>query len=150
MNPYLLSLMILLFGWGARVKVIESTSQEWMGGLPESGYGTDYRITVRVGAGSGELRFEDLWIGDLHMKVRVMKDPAKPNVGTFEKGDRILVMAGMTTRPDEHGHMKTFHVDSLPRPSGYTGEGLLSYTLNGNVKYAEIKKLRELEKIIYP
>jgi len=70
---YLFVLILsILFGCGGKLQVIHSTSQEWVGGLMESGYGNDYTLTIKFKAGSDQLQIEDLWVGDVHMKVRVL------------------------------------------------------------------------------
>ena len=81
-------LLTIFLGWGSKMKVVESTSRDWVGGLQESGYGTDFEVSLQVKAGSNDLKIEELWVGDVHMKVRV---------NAFEKDTRVKVRAGYTT-----------------------------------------------------
>lgn len=143
-------LIFAAFCGGGRIKVTEATSQEWVGGLQESGYGTDYQMIIKAKAGSEQFQIDELWVGDLHMKVRVIADPAKPMDRTFKKGARLVVKAGMTLRPgpDEKGQLLS--ADSLARPVDFRGEGLLGYTWKGEKRYAEIDVFKKLERIIYP
>ena len=143
-------ILSLIFGWGPRVSNVESTSQEWVGGLQESGYGTDYRLMVKVKAGSDEIRFDALWVGDICMKVRVFADPAGPQGVPFKKGSRLTLKAGVTFRPGPDGKIgPTESVDAV-KPVNFKGQGLLCYHYKGEPKYLEIADFKKLEKIIYP
>lgn len=143
-------LLTVIFGWGEKIQVISTTSQEWVGGLQESGYGTDYNLIVKVKAGSDQLKFEDLWVGDQHMKIRTLPDPARQQVKDFKKGSRISLRAGVTIKPDPDGQIKPLAVDGTKKPFNFKGEGLLAYTYKGRTKYLEIAEFTKLEKIIYP
>ncbi|MDD4646419.1 MAG: hypothetical protein PHY99_10575 [Bacteroidales bacterium] len=147
LSIFLLSMMLCC---GEKVRVVESTAQEWVGGLRESGYGTEYVITVKVKAGSEQLQFEDLWAGENHLKVRVIVDPKNLKEKSFKKGSLITVRAGLTIRPDAEGQMKPANTDSSEKPLNFTGEGLLGYSYKGQKAYLEISEFKKLEKLIYP
>jgi hypothetical protein len=148
----ILSLLLLglCLSFGAKIQVVKSTSQEWAGGLRESGYGTNYKLTIKVKAGSGELQFEDLWVGDTHMKVRVAADPAKQPGNSFARGSQVTLQAGITIRPDEQGRITLSPEESLKKPFNFKGEGLLGYIYKGHKAYLEITGFEKLNKIIYP
>lgn len=143
-------LLGLCLGFGGKMQVVKSTSQEWVGGLRESGYGTNYKLTIKVNAGSGQLQFEDLWVGDTHMKVRVVADPANQPGNSFIKGSQVTLQAGITIRPDEQGKITLTADESLKKPFNFKGEGLLGYTYNGHKAYLIIAEFEKLKKIIYP
>jgi len=143
-------LMSVILGSGGKSQIIKCTSQEWVGGLQESGYGTDYKLTIKAKAGSDQLHFEDLWVGDVHMKVRVSADPANTQSTSFKKGSLVSVRAGITFRPDSQGQIKLSAADSAKKPFNFKGEGLLGYTYKGHKAYLEIAEFQKLEKIIYP
>lgn len=143
-------LLCIVFGWGGRMEVVKSTSQEWIGGLRESGYGTDYRIAIKVKAGSDQLQIDDLWIGEVHMKVKVIADPSNPQNAKFKKGSQVSLKAGIIYRPDADGQIRLLPADSLRKPFNFKGEGLLGYTYKGRKAYLEIGEFKKLEKIIYP
>jgi hypothetical protein len=143
-------LLSLIFGWGSKIQILQSTSQEWVGGLQESGYGTDYMLTIKVKAGSDQLQIEDLWVGEIHRKVRVIADPANLQNKTFKKGSRIQVRAGMTFRPGPDEKVGLQDRDDVKKPFNYKGEGLLAYTYKGKKAYLQITGFKKLEKIIYP
>jgi hypothetical protein len=142
--------LVAIFGWGGKIQVLKSTSQDWLGGLRESGYGTDYRITVKVKAGSDQLQFEDLWVGNLHMKVRTMTDPANPKEKSFSKGSQVTLKAGIIFRPGPDEKMALLGADSIPKPFNFKGGGLLGYSWKGKKTYLVITEFSELERIIYP
>lgn len=135
---------------GGKLHIDQSTSQEWVGGLQESGYGTDYKLTVKVRAGSDKLRFEDLWVGETHMKVRVLPNTDNPRVAVFKKGDQIEVRAGFTFRPDADHKLSMAGADKMEKPFNFKGEGLLGYWYKGKKSYLVIPEFKKLEKIIYP
>jgi hypothetical protein len=135
---------------GGKVQMVKSTSQEWVGGLQESGYGTDYTLTIKAKAGSDRLQFDELWVGDKHMKVRVIADPANLQNKTFKKGSRITVKAGFTSRPGPDEKSRLIDADNTAWPAGFKGAGLLGYTCQGKKYYLEIAGFETLERIIYP
>ena len=143
-------LAVAAFCSGGRIKVTEATSQEWVGGLQESGYGTDYQLIIEAKAGSEQLHIEELWADDLHMKVRIIANPANFKDQSFKKGDRLVVKAGWTHRPGPDERALLHSADSLARPVDFKGEGLLGYTWRGEKRYARIAVFKKLEKIIYP
>lgn len=150
MNYLSVLLLSIILGWGGKSQIIKSTSQEWVGGLQESGYGTNYMLTIKATAGSDQLQFEDLWVGDVHMKVRVSADPANPQNTSFKKGSLVSVKAGITFHPNAEGQIKLSAENSAKKPFNFKGEGLLGYTYKGHKAYLEIAEFKKLEKIIYP
>lgn len=143
-------LLSLLLGWGNKIKVTESTSREWAGGLQESGIGTDYVLTARVSASSADLQIEDLWVGDIHMKVRVFAGTDNARFNVFEKGSNVTVKAGFNLRPGADQQEQLFGADHASKPINFRGEGLLAGKYKGKPFYIVIKEFKKLEKIIYP
>jgi hypothetical protein len=133
-----------------KVKLVRSVSQEWVGGLRESGYGTDFRVTLRAGAGSDKIAFEDLWVGEYHMKPIVQGDYRHPGSTAFSKGDTLMVRAGFTIHPDAPEKERLRGADFLPRPANFNSSGLLVYRIGSRRYYLKIKEFTSLEKIIYP
>ena len=143
-------LLALIFGWGSKIQIIQSTSQEWVGGLQESGYGIDYMLIIKANAGSDQLQIVDLWVGDIHMKVKVFPDPTDLLARSFKKGSRVMVKAGAAFRPGPDEKTQLLSADSLKKPYNFKGEGLLGYTCKGTRSYLEIAEFKKLAKIIYP
>lgn len=149
MNLPVWILGILICCLGGKVQSVKSTSQEWVGGLRESGYGTDYKVTVKVKAGSDELVFGDLWVDSVRMKVR-LSDPASQQVKSFKKGTTLILSAGLTYRPGPDDRVALAGAERNPPPVNFKGKGLLAYTYKGRQLYMEITGFEKLEKIIYP
>jgi len=147
---YLLILLLCLGFGSEKLEVIRCTSQEWAGGLRESGYGINYELTLKTKATSSQLSIDDLWVGDSRLKVRVIADPANLQSKTFAKGSQIVIKAGITYRPDAQGRIAEPVTDSIKKPFNFKGEGLLVYTYKGHKTYLKIAEFKKLEKIIYP
>ena len=141
---------VILLGAGGKVKVAESTSQEWMGGLQQSGYGTYYKAVVTVKAGSDKLQIDELWIDNLKLPVRAVTDLKDAGSKTFKKGDKVYVTAGITWKPDPQGGMVRKTGIQMDKPYDYKGQGLIGYTYKGKRAYIEIKSFKKLETLIYP
>jgi hypothetical protein len=135
---------------GDKIQVTQSTLQEWVGGLPESGYGTNYKLIVKVKADSDQLQFDDLWVDTLHMKVRVIADSTNFQNKSFNKGSQIILRAEVMFRPGADGQIRQSDADKSPKPFNFKGEGLLGYTYKGHKEYVEITQFKILEKLIYP
>lgn len=147
--PVVLLLSVFIC-WGIKIKVVQCTSQEWIGGLQETGYGTDYRLTIKVRTDSDQLQIEDLWVGNYHMKIRLMADPANPPTKTFKKGSQVTCKAGIIFRPGADERSSLTGAGQLEKPFNFTGEGLLGYTYKGHKAYLEIAKFKKLKKLIFP
>jgi hypothetical protein len=151
MMKYLTVLLLCaLLGPGGKIQILKSTSQEWIGGLQESGYGTEYKMIIKVKAGSDQLQVEDLWIGDKHVKFRLMTDPANPLNKSFIRGSEITLKAAVTYRPGPDERALRSGADSVAKPFNFKGQGLLGYSYKGKRAYMEISEFRKLEKLIYP
>jgi len=133
-----------------KVQILQSTSQEWVGGLRESGYGINFKLTVKVKAGSDQLLFTDLWADTLHMNVRVIADSTDFQKHSFSKGNTIILRGEVTFKPDAAGQMRSDAGVKSPKPFNFKGKGLLCYSNKGHKEYVEIADFKKLEKLIYP
>jgi hypothetical protein len=143
-------LMLVLMAGANKMTVSEATSQEWYGGLQQSGYGTDYKLVMKVKAGSDKLQIDEMWVGDIRMPARAVTDLRDPASKVFKKGDVVYVRAGITFKPDASGEMRMLAGEKKTKPFEYTGEGLLGFTYKGKRGYLAIPTFKVLEKIIYP
>ena len=151
MKIFLTSLiLIILFWFGAKVKLVDATSQDWYGGRYESGHGTDYVFTLKARGGSDKLVLDQLWMDDDYYEVKAVKNLAKRSDLDFEKKDTLFIRVGKKYQPDKDGQMLKITGKSVKSPKEYDGVALLAYTWKGKRKYMEIKEFRILEKIIYP
>ena len=140
----------MLFSFGTKVKLLEATSQEWAGGIYESGYGTNFKVTLIAKGNSEKLQVSDLWIGEDYFSVKAVKNLAKRNDLEFSRKDTLYVTAGFTHKPDKDGKYLRKMGEQKVVPHEYDGVALLGYTWKGKTKYIEIDELKKLEKIIYP
>jgi len=143
-------LVALAMAGGGKFKVTESTSQEWVGGLQESGYGTDYKLVMKVKAGSDRLQIDEIWVGDLRLAARAVTNLRDMSTRNFKKKDIVYVTAGVTWKPDQDGQMRIVTGERKDKPVAYQGEGLIGYTYMGKRGYAVIPSFKVLEKVIYP
>lgn len=140
----------VLFCCGPRLKLVESSSQEWAGGRYETGYGTNYKLSLVARASSEKLLVEELWIGDTYFEVKAVRDLAKKKETAFDKGETIYVVASINQKPNQQGGMDQVTGGTKDLPFSYEGKALLGYTWKGKKKYLEIRDFTQLEKIIYP
>lgn len=140
--------IILLFG--AKMKMVDSTSQEWAGGIYESGYGTNYKITLIAKGGSEKLQVNEFWIGQDYFEVKAMKNLAKRSDLSFARKDTIYIVSSINFKPDNNGTMVQVKPMKKDPPVDFEGDALLGYTWKGKKKFLEIECFRKLEKLIYP
>ncbi|MCK5820571.1 MAG: hypothetical protein KAH17_01750 [Bacteroidales bacterium] len=140
----------LIFLFGAKMKLIDSTSQEWAGGIYESGYGTNYKATLIAKGGSEKLQVNELWIGKDYFEVKAMKNLAKRSDLSFVRKDTIYIVSSINFKPDTDGAMVQVNSIKKDPPKSFKGDALLGYTWKGKKKYLEIKSFRKLEKLIFP
>ena len=144
-----LTAIIFIF-FGARVKLVDATSQKWYGGQYETGRGTDYVFTLKARGGSDKLVLDELWLEEDFYEISAVKNLAKRSDLSFEKRDTIYVRVGKKYKPDSTGKMVKVSGKSVEPPRNFSGAALLGYTWKGKRKYLEIAELRILEEIIYP
>lgn len=151
MKFFLTALMFsMVFIFGPKVKLLDSTSQEWAGGRYESGYGTNFKISLIAKGSNEKLQIDELWVGDRYFKVQALKSLAYRNDSIFAKGDTVYVRSSIKYIPGENGVMKEVNKLQKESPFEFSGDALLGYTWKGKKKFLVIKNIRKLEKIIYP
>ena len=140
--------VILLFG--SKMKLVDSSSQEWAGGIYESGYGTNYKITLIAKAGSDKLQVNELWIGQDYFKINAMRNLAKRSDLSFARKDTVYVVSSINFKPGRDGKMEQVKLMRKEPPVDFNGDALLGYTWKGKKKFLEITSFRKLEKLIFP
>ncbi len=143
-----LASLILIFG--VKMKLVDSTSQEWAGGMYESGYGTNYKITLIAKRGSEKLQINELWIGQDYFEVHAVKDLSRRSDLSFDRKDTVYVVSSINFKPDKDGTMVQVKAIKKDPPIKYEGVALIGYTWKGKKKFLKIKSFRKLEKLIYP
>ena len=151
MKAYLTVLLVTVFIlFGTKLRFVDSTSQEWVGGIYEAGKGTNYKITLLAKASAEKLQVEDLWIGDDYFKVQAIKNLARKSDLSFAKRDTIYVVSSINFKPTEDGKMEQVKLLKKDPPVEMTGVALLGYSWKGKKKYMNIASFRKLKKLIYP
>ncbi len=117
--------VILLFG--AKMKLIDSTSQEWAGGIYESGYGTNYKITLVAKGGSEKLQVNEFWIGKDYFEVKAVKNLAKRSDLAFAKRDTIYIVSSINYKPDSNGTMVRVKEMKKDPPVDFDGDALVGF-----------------------
>lgn len=127
-------------------KVLETTSQSWAGGIPQSGSGTTYTIKAIL-LTSHEVRFTDAW---------TVSEYAVPEAISFSytdgrpltKGDTILIRFTIHHYPPESPMQASLPVYKAP-PMLVMGEALIRYVAGHSVKYMSITKFKQLPALNY-
>ncbi|NOZ45497.1 MAG: hypothetical protein GXO79_01820 [Chlorobi bacterium] len=150
------TLIILLFSFclfgcfSKDFKVIDATSQKWVGGIPGSGKGTNYVIKVISFKNNKYLHINQVWIGDEYYNVKALKNPALINETSFEKNDTLYIKIHKYIRTNMLGEVvKPKATEESKVPIKYDGAALIGYTYRGKKKYKEIKTFKELKFIPY-
>ena len=135
-------------------KVLEATSQKWVGGTIGSGSGINYQLTLIANQSSEKIKIDQLWVGDQYFKVTAIKKfPASEKEG-FEKGDTIYIKATVAhPRPVSpvSGEKDPTHIKpSQSPPFTYDGAALIGYELNKKRKFIIVEKIKKISSIAYP
>lgn len=139
---------ILIFG--AKMKLVDSTSQEWAGGMYQSGYGTNYKITLIAKRSSEKLQVNELWIGQDYFEVHAFKNLSIRSNLSFDRKDTVYVVSSINFNSDKDGKMIQVKAVNKDPPIKYEGDALIGYTWKGKKKFLKINSFRKLEKLIYP
>lgn len=115
--------------------LLNATSRPWVSGVASGGRGIDYSFGVRITT-QQEIRFDSAWIDNRAYAVAVSKETARVSNQpvTISNGDsivlRVSVLAGNASQARESRS-----------PIRYSGEALISYTVNGKKHYLIINEI---------
>lgn len=112
---------------------------------------SEFRVAVKAGASSGDMKIHTLWIGDTAMTVNAVPPSAfDAPLGThsFKPGDTLYLVSKKTFRTlapalDNSGKYRHAIMTGSPHfhtPIHYEGVGLIEYTYKGQRKYLVIEK----------
>lgn len=146
MKALLLMLVVLTsIGSCDHLKVIEGTSQKWVGGVPNPPRGVTYNLSLIALRNSTELKVDQLWVNDEYYRVNgVKKLPALP-VDGFEVNDTIYIVA---TKVD--GSERAMENQPQKRPEGFDEEWIVGYQINGKRKYLGTNAVKVLKSMSKP
>ncbi len=151
-NLVLILASLCLFScFGKDFKIVEATSQKWVGGVPGSGKGTNYLIKILPYKSSDKLQIDKIWIGNKYFDITPLTDPKNKKSTNFEKNDTLYIRIHQYTRTNMQGEiLKTKVKEENDVPEEYEGEALLSFTYKEKRKYKVIKEFKKLKFIPYP
>lgn len=115
--------------------LLSATSRPWVAGVASGGRGIDYSFGVRITT-QQEIRFDSAWIDNRAYAVAVSKETARVSNQpvTISNGDsivlRVSVLAGNASQ-----------VRESRSPITYSGEALISFTVNGRTHYLIINEI---------
>jgi len=131
-------------------KIIEATSQEFLGGIPEAGYGTNYNLIILAQKNSQKLTIDQMWIGNKFFEVKAKKKDHAPNDYSFARNDTIILSFSDITKTNKEGEIISKVLEKKPDPPyGFQGVALIGFTLKDKRKYKEVPAFRKLEKQVY-
>lgn len=118
-------------------EILSATSQKWHAGRKEGGTGIHYEIKVVVP--KDNISFDSLYTKNFSAKVGVMKGNSAAT--TIQKGDTLTLKVGI----------KNGKATNLTKcPVNFSGEGVLSYDYNSDLKYLPIETFTKLQDLYYP
>jgi len=135
-------------------KVLEATSQKWVGGILSAGSGINYQLTLLVNHSSGNIKIDQIWVGNQYFKITAIKKfPASEKEG-FEKGDTIYINARVAhplpISPVNGEGNPTYIKLSKSPPFSYDGAALIGYELNKKRKFIIVEEIKKISSIAYP
>lgn len=117
---------LILLSCNTQDFLISSTYQQWIGGRPETGSGTNYRFKM-IAPDS----HNNFYIEKIKAHQRVLNHSIEPQ--TFQKGDTLKVFA--------YKSKEVWNSDTICK---------IQYRLNKKTYSIEPKELKKLEKLYYP
>jgi len=125
MKKYLFFFLIL-FSCNTQDFIISSTYQQWIGGRPETGSGTNYRFKMIALDSHNNFHIEKI-----KAHQRVLNHSIEPQI--FQKGDTLKVFA--------YKSKEVWNSDTICK---------IQYILNKKTFSIEPKEFIKLEKLYYP
>jgi hypothetical protein len=129
------------------LKVIEATSHQWAGGMPQSGSGVEYRVIIKLLTNT-KVNFNDIWIGQLYGKPEI-RNKRNTKDGEVIKGDTIILSYNDRHIPPQY-KQNTDKLISKKVPYSCSGAALIGYNIQKMHKYITIKEFKKLPASNYP
>lgn len=122
-----LIIYFLLLACNSQSFLISSSYQDWVGGLKESGSGTNYNFKIVAPASQSNFSIETVYAHERLLRFNVLPK-------SFERGD-TLIISGYKSKQN------------------WQSEGLsakIEYLLNDRLNSIAINEMTKLEKLYYP
>lgn len=132
-------------------KLMEATSTEFSGGMPQNGWGISYCLTLKVLTGQ-KIEFQEMWVGgDKYGIVNCSeRGIANPEI---KKGDTVYVSYTFHQYPGYRpGKADSFFgtVAYKTKPYVFRGAALLGYRADSKQGYYVVSVFRNLPAQNYP
>jgi hypothetical protein len=82
------------------IKILETTRQEWAGGLEETGRGVNYEIRLVANKKSAKLKFVSITVDQQGCEYRITNVNRPEKGDRFSKGDTLLILAQLKNPPN--------------------------------------------------
>ena len=116
--------------------LLSATSQPWVSGIASGGRGIDYSFRVRITTQQA-IKFDSAWIDNLAYVVAVSKETARVSNQpvTISNGDSIVLRVSVLA-------MNASQARDSRSPITYSGEALISFTVDGRRHYLIINEVK--------
>ena len=117
-------------------KLLSSTYESWVAGIPNGGSGTEYYFKTAINTGE-KIQFDSLWLRNKSFSIFITKGSKsisdKPI--TFSKGDTIILRVS---------DLQTTHVLKETKPPvNFEGAALIGYSVNGKREYYTVREMKK-------
>ena len=124
---YILIICLFLISCSSNKMVISSSYQHWVGGLKESGSGTNYTFKIVTPASQSDFSVEAVYAHERLLRFNVFPK-------SFKRGD-TLIISGYKSE-------QYWQSDGL--------SAMIEYQLNESLHSLPIREITKLEKLYYP
>lgn len=143
-----LTLLIILSGFfgffGKDFRIIEATSQKWVGGLQSTGEGVNYKITIVARTNSDKLNIEEVWIKNKLCKHKIFNPKIRKFGNNFFKNDTIFLTATIKVNNSKSNPGKDIQL-----PVDCNSETVIGYTIKNKKKYKPVDNIKILKSLYY-
>jgi hypothetical protein len=137
-----------LFSVRTDFDIIEAHSQKWHGGRKETGSGINYTVKILTHRNSKALEFSGIWVGSKYFDLQYRVLCVKTGDSVFAENDTLLI--SFSERIGGFNEIDKTKENTVSLPYKYKGEALIKYSYKRKIKYAVVKKIKQLPEQFYP
>lgn len=124
---YILTICLFLISCSSNKMVISSSYQHWVGGLKESGSGTNYTFKIVAPASQSDFSVEAVYAHERLLYFNIFPK-------SFNLGDTLIISGSKSEQ--------YWQSESLPAK--------IEFQLNGKFRSLPINEMTKLDKLYYP
>ena len=124
---YILTICLFLISCSSNKMVISSSYQHWVGGLKESGSGTNYTFKIVAPANQSNFSVETVYAHERLLYFNIFPK-------SFNRGDTLIISG---SKSDQY-----WQSEGLPAK--------IEFQLNGKFRSLPINEMTKLDKLYYP